>query len=1454
MKIKPFTFLLLMGAALGPAGRVEAQSACRQFTVTGVVGDGSTPLPTSNTVQIFVDIPCPGCSMGTIPLPGSKSFGQSARTWSTYLFHGTSYFSSPWVPLGTCNYNEALNCSDCDGSATIPLFARQGNIDGTVTDCTSGQGVQATAVLGLAGSGAGQKLSDTSGYFNFKAAPEVSGGNEWGVAVLDTGNGAGPGSADYVVDVTGAVNGGVSLGPVSATVNSSQLVTVQLFVKKTTVKEPGRCKPHVVATHGGGPTPNEPSPNVGAPVHVITGNVWFDRTDASVAVDGSSLSLVRSYNSVNRDVVGVLGRGWSHSFERHMNLTNPQTAQRVIVFIDGDGSSTYYQDGDQDQKYVAQYPQSSQHWVTASGGNYIREFKGGGSETYDSTGKLIAEADPQGRTKSYTYSGSQLTAVSSSGRTLTFAYNTNGRLTTATGPGNEVLVTYSYGPASANTPDSLQRVEYPDGTGYVFQYQGVGSTLLLTGVTDLEGKWIERHTYDASSRGITSEIADGIDKYTIAYGGGSTTVTDALNRSTVYEYKLVGAEKRVTKITGPCAGCGGSGSDVQEWTYDAQGRVLTHTDAEGGTTTYAYAAGDNDDVVSVQFSKPGANPPYTDPAVTYEYTNGFLSRVTGVDGSVTEYERDVTGNVTKIKDPLLRETSMAYSSGRVSTITDPRLKTTTMGYDATTGDLLAVTDPLSHATTFAYNNRGQRTTVTDALGHTTTTAYDGAGKVTRVTNHDGTHTDFKYDRGGRRSEVIDPLKRSTRYVYDLYGRLTTVIDPAGGATRYAYDVMGNLASLTDARNQTTSFEYNEHNQVKKTIYPGGAFETFTYDTLSRLVTMTDRKSVVTAYAYDAKSRLVSKTFSNDPSNTPGFSYTYDTAGRMLTAANGTDTLTWAYNLAGELLSEQSVKNASTVAYQYDDGGNRIEVKLDGTVFVTYAYDDASRLTTITRGTNVFGFGYDNANRRTSMTYPNGVTTAYDYDNLNRLTNLAATHVPTSTPITNFGYTYDAAGNRTQKSTLDYTEDYGYDPLYRLTRTDRTNPGATPPNQWTWNYDAVGNRTSAQKDSEATTSSYNEKNQLTGATGGGKMLWRGTLDEPGIATFSAPTINGQPARMLAGNVFEAMLDLPAGANNVTIQAQDGSGNVATKNYSVNVLGVPSSYTYDANGNLAAKTDGADSWTYTWNALNQLTAVSKNSVNQAIYSYDPVGRRIERVAGPTTTAWTYDAEDILRQGATTSSVTTTTRFVHGHESEDEPIAQEDAGTAVLSYLHTDGLGSITRHSNAAGAITNSLSYDAWGNIQTGTPTPFGFTGREWDAAGGLWYYRARYYDSKLGRFVSEDPIGPKGGLNFYRYVDNAPTTGVDPTGLLRDCDAEHIECFETCYNGSPIWPCKYKTACQYRLCQTKCLAEYMACEAANAAERAAEQARRAAKFCQENPAVCVLMIIPTIICRRPIPVPA
>jgi RHS repeat-associated protein len=58
---------------------------------------------------------------------------------------------------------------------------------------------------------------------------------------------------------------------------------------------------------------------------------------------------------------------------------------------------------------------------------------------------------------------------------------------------------------------------------------------------------------------------------------------------------------------------------------------------------------------------------------------------------------------------------------------------------------------------------------------------------------------------------------------------------------------------------------------------------------------------------------------------------------------------------------------------------------------------------------------------------------------------------------------------------------------------------------------------------------------------------------------------------------------------------------------------------------------------------------------------------------------------------------------------------------------------------------------------------FTGREWDPETSLYYYRARYYDPKVGRFLSEDPIGFEGGIHFYKYAGNNPGVFRDPSGL-------------------------------------------------------------------------------------------
>jgi YD repeat-containing protein len=133
-----------------------------------------------------------------------------------------------------------------------------------------------------------------------------------------------------------------------------------------------------------------------------------------------------------------------------------------------------------------------------------------------------------------------------------------------------------------------------------------------------------------------------------------------------------------------------------------------------------------------------------------------------------------------------------------------------------------------------------------------------------------------------------------------------------------------------------------------------------------------------------------------------------------------------------------------------------------------------------------------------------------------------------------------------------------------------------------------------------TSLFNEKNQLTSSSGGGTLKVRGTLNEPGTAK-----VNGNPARMLARNVFEATIQATTGTNTFAVEATDQSGNVTTKNYEVSVSATGATYSYDPNGNLIQKVEGPDTWTYEWNAENLLTKVLLNGSEVARHSYDPLG---------------------------------------------------------------------------------------------------------------------------------------------------------------------------------------------------------------------------------------------------------
>lgn len=163
----------------------------------------------------------------------------------------------------------------------------------------------------------------------------------------------------------------------------------------------------------------------------------------------------------------------------------------------------------------------------------------------------------------------------------------------------------------------------------------------------------------------------------------------------------------------------------------------------------------------------------------------------------------------------------------------------------------------------------------------------------------------------------------------------------------------------------------------------------------------------------------------------------------------------------------------------------------------------------------------------------------------------------------------------------------------------------------------------------------------------------------------------------------------------------------------------------------------------------------------FKYDSFGRRIEKISPTTTSVFVYDGENLVE--TTNSSGSEVASYTQG-ENVDEPLAMLRGTTKSL--YEADGLGSITSLSNTSGALAQTYTYDSFGNTTASSGSLanfFRYTAREFDTETGLYYNRARYYDSSVGRFVSEDPLGYSAGPNAYEYVLNSPVRLSDPSGL-------------------------------------------------------------------------------------------
>ena len=205
-----------------------------------------------------------------------------------------------------------------------------------------------------------------------------------------------------------------------------------------------------------------------------------------------------------------------------------------------------------------------------------------------------------------------------------------------------------------------------------------------------------------------------------------------------------------------------------------------------------------------------------------------------------------------------------------------------------------------------------------------------------------------------------------------------------------------------------------------------------------------------------------------------------------------------------------------------------------------------------------------------------------------------------------------------------------------------------------------------------------------------------------------------------------------------------------------------YSYDANGNTISKTDASGVTSYQFDFENRLIKAVMPNNTIAQYEYDALGRRIEKNVNGVIKKYLYDGYNILAEYDNNGNQVA--RYTQ-NLAIDDPLAMARGGS--VHYYHKDALGSITAMTDVNGQVAQTYEYDSFGNIanQTGNiENPFTYTGREYDAETGLYFYRARYYDSKAGRFINEDPIGFEGGINLFRYVYSSPITYIDSDGLM------------------------------------------------------------------------------------------
>ncbi|EGB0862032.1 RHS repeat protein [Escherichia coli] len=901
------------------------------------------------------------------------------------------------------------------------------------------------------------------------------------------------------------------------------------------------------------------------------------------------------------------------------------------------------------------------------------------------------------------------------------------------------------------------------------------------------GRPESRYRYDDTGR-VTEQVnPEGLD-YRFEYGQDRVTITDSLNRREVLYTEGEGGLKRVVKKEH-------ADGSITRSEYDEAGRLKAQTDAAGRRTVNRL-----------------------------HMASGKLTSVILPDGRTVRYGYNSQLQLTSVTYPDGLRSSRKYDrQGRLAEETSRNGNITRWFYDSSRSGLpCAVEDGTGVRRRITRNRYGQLQAFTDCSGYTARYEYDRYGQRTAVHREEGISTYSSYNPRGQLVSQKDAQGRETRYEYSAAGDLTAIVAPDGSRSETQYDAWGKAVSTTQG-GLTRSMGYDAAGRITVLTNENSSRSEFTYDVLDRLTEQrgfdgrtqryrysaagqlirSEDEGQVTQWYYDDAGRITHRTVNGDPAE----QWQYDEHGWLTTLSHTSEghrvSVHYGYDNKGRLTGErQTVENPETgeilweheTKHAYSEQGLATRQEPDGLPPVEWLTYGSGYLAGMKLGgTPLVEYTRDRLHRETARSFGGaGSTAGYEQATAYTLTGqLRSRHL--NLPQLDREYTWNDNGQLVRISGPQESREYRYSDTGRLTGVHTT--AANLDIDIPYATDPAGNRLpDPELHPDSTLTAWPDNRIAEDA----HYVYR--HDEYGRLAEKTDRIPEGVIRMHDERTHHYHYDSQHRLVFYT-RIQHGEPQVESR-YIYDPLGRWTGKRVwrrerDLTGWMSLSRKPEETW-YGWDGDRLTTVQTQQTRIQTVYqpgSFTPL-LRIETENGEQAKARHRSLAEVLQEdtGVTLPAELAELAVMLGRlerelragavSAESEAwlaqcglTAEQMAAQMEAEYIperrlhlyHCDHRGLPQALISPEGETAWRGEYDEWGNLLGEESTqhlqqPYRLPGQQYDEESGLYYNRNRYYDPLQGRYITQDPIGLKGGINLYTYP-LAPIRYTDPLGLER-----------------------------------------------------------------------------------------